>query len=330
MERCTHFLSAVVVGCFFLIGSGEASEAPQKSEAPLPGSSAESQGNNNAGANKYPTENAPLSVRVIQSPDDSARNAAREAEASEHERKDLDAQIAQAQAAKEQVITSWCVVALTLLGSGFLFFTLYETRRTAKAAIESAKAAMDQVAFTKRQEDRQEIADKLNYEAMNISLSAAKQSADAATRAAAAAEKSVNSVEDTAKRQLRAYVGIASVEVKNAHIQVRFVNHGHTPAHEVSSWGGHSFDEQVPKSTIEKLEQANPASSTIAWQGISNYISPFTGNLDTNIKSKIFIYGLIRYKDVFGEIRRTYFQFCSVWKSNGWEFHGCSDGNDAN
>lgn len=132
----------IAVAGFFLIGLGKAAESPKGSRMPHSSPPEKGQTENKARGNEYPTENAPLPVRVVQSPSDAAHGAGREAKADEHEAKDLDAQVRQAGASEQQAAASWWAVVLTGLGSGFLLWTLFETRRTANAARQSADAFM--------------------------------------------------------------------------------------------------------------------------------------------------------------------------------------------
>jgi hypothetical protein len=83
-------------------------------------------------------------------PDDTARTASRESAAAEHDAKDLDAQLGNAQAAERSaqaaetaLWTAWARTILAAVGAFFLGWTLIETRRTAKAALSSSVASVE-------------------------------------------------------------------------------------------------------------------------------------------------------------------------------------------
>jgi hypothetical protein len=93
----------------------------------------------------YPTEDAPLPVRVIPSAADAEHTAAREKESDEHERADL---IAQQQQGRAAIVSAWIALGGTVVAGFALWFlikTYGETKAAAEAAQRSANAAMDQV-----------------------------------------------------------------------------------------------------------------------------------------------------------------------------------------
>lgn len=90
---------------------------------------------------QYPTESAPLPVRVIESPSDAAHTKEREAQSTKHDAADLKAQERTADATEEQVLASKAAVVLSLFGLVGLGLTFCETRRTAIAAVKSASIA---------------------------------------------------------------------------------------------------------------------------------------------------------------------------------------------
>ena len=82
---------------------------------------------------------------------------------------------------------------------------------------------------------------------MQHSLLIAQESADAAKKSAEASERTINTIEITAERQLRAYVGVERVEMLNIRpnpskdfeetwIHVRFKNFGQVPATRLEYW----------------------------------------------------------------------------------------------
>lgn len=96
-----------------------------------------------AHANHFPTDAVPFPVRVVESPSEAADRQAREAKTDKHDTEDLDAQIRAATAAEKQVGIGLGATALSFVGMVLLIWTLFETRRTAKAAEQASKTAVD-------------------------------------------------------------------------------------------------------------------------------------------------------------------------------------------
>jgi hypothetical protein len=91
---------------------------------------------------RYPTEAAPLPIRVVESPGDAAHSKEREAKADKHDAEDLEAQVRTADATERQAILSLVAIVISSLGLIGLALTFYETRRTAQAANASVRLAM--------------------------------------------------------------------------------------------------------------------------------------------------------------------------------------------
>lgn len=132
-----------------LLWAGEvAAQGPESQRVPQPAPAVEGQAQREAQRGNRPAEPPPVPVRIIQSPDEAAHDAAREAKSDEHEANDLAAQRKAADAAADsaasaygQVIAAFVGIFFSLVGTGLLVWTLRETRRTAQAAIDGAFAA---------------------------------------------------------------------------------------------------------------------------------------------------------------------------------------------
>jgi hypothetical protein len=143
----------------------------------------------------------------------------------------------------------------------------------------------------------------------------------AAGRAARAATKSVEVTEDTAKRQLRAYVGTISVPVEKLsvgappRICINIRNFGLTPAYKLQSWidivhaGTESEVEQYSLPFRESLIVLYPS-------GKNGNLCTADFDLDRELydhlmdgTKNIYLLGQFRYEDAFGDVRITAFRY---------------------
>jgi hypothetical protein len=166
-------------------------------------------------------------------------------------------------------------------------------------------------------------------------VDAANNSAKSAQDAAGAANASVKLAEETARRQLRAYVYLDSGEIRKivngdrTYIEVRqvFKNYGQTPAYKYRAWGG-----------VLVLDAKNPVFPPMK-EGIAETVvgpgqirrAPIAGPVSdaelAAIKAKtkaIYVMGWIRYEDAFGrtwthEMYETNGQEIMIDGSQGWQ-----------
>ena len=95
-----------------------------------------------ANSKPYPTEQAPLPVRIIESATGSQHTKTRETQADKHDAKDLDAQIRAANAAEKQILPSWAGAILSFVGTLLILWSLCESReanRLTRRALLHAK-----------------------------------------------------------------------------------------------------------------------------------------------------------------------------------------------
>lgn len=125
-----------------------AAQPPERQGVSHPSPAVEGQPKGATQRGYRPPEPPPIPVRIIQSVDEAAHESYREAKSDEHEAKDLAAQQKAADAAYSaaasaywQEIATFVGIGLTFIGTGLLVWTLRETRRTAKAAIDGVIAA---------------------------------------------------------------------------------------------------------------------------------------------------------------------------------------------
>lgn len=139
--RWHHWIGAWAIGLALLAAGGPSAQTPERERMPHPGPSVEAETQREANRGGRPPEPPPVPVRIIQSVDETEHDATREAKSDEHDAKDLDAQKRAANAAEKQILPTRVAVGLTAFGTCLLVWTLYETRRTANAAVEGIKAA---------------------------------------------------------------------------------------------------------------------------------------------------------------------------------------------
>lgn len=164
-------------------------------------------------------------------------------------------------------------------------------------------------------------------------------SAIAAQKSAEAAEAAVNVASDTAKRQLRAYVTLNDAIVEwlspqQFAVVISVINSGQTPAiglryaSRVAVGGKPDHFEEMSKiednaSTIDlgagtdiKLRIPNP--------------DPLPEDIVTAAKERrvpLYVWGEIRYRDVFGKTRRTHYRM--ELAESGDKLRMCSSGNES-
>jgi hypothetical protein len=135
----------------------------------------------------------------------------------------------------------------------------------------------------------------------------------------------VKGAEETSERQLRAYVMIHSVAIRNTtvggkpEVTITFKNSGETPASEMTHWarlGFHPFPSpisfpQKPRQTMPPAPLA-PGGVIMITTGIDRQLDTTTFATLQNRSHALYLAGEIRYKDAFGKPRETDFVlFCT-------------------
>lgn len=156
-----------------------------------------------------------------------------------------------------------------------------------------------------------------------------RRSAIAARRAAIAAGRTVKTMEDTAERQLRAYVLVTAVRIENIgggnapEAIVTIKNCGQTPAYELTQWSNmgldlfpHSIDPPMRDRPDDKMGKhpLGPNSELFSRPTLGTKEKPRrlqAFEIDGLAKGDIAIYviGRIRYRDAFGKSRITDYRF---------------------
>lgn len=128
-------------GC---LSASALAQAPNTERVAAPSPAIENQRPNKPDTAPYPTESAPLPIRIIEKPEDSKRAEDREAKSDKHDAEDLDAQRRSATAAEEQVLPAWLGAALAGVGTILLVVNLFvleadrrQTKRSAEAQLRA-------------------------------------------------------------------------------------------------------------------------------------------------------------------------------------------------
>jgi hypothetical protein len=160
-------------------------------------------------------------------------------------------------------------------------------------------------------------------------------------RQTVATEATVRTMQDTAERELRAYVSPVSMNrfVENgvAYFKITYENSGQTPAHGCAQWVAEHI---VPLTKDTKIPEANNTADksvfVLAPKGTMEVIQPaaeIPPEIVVSIQKKfyaIYLYGEISYLDAFGKRRHT--RFRCMCHGDGFavgRFAPCEDGNYA-
>ena len=180
-----------------------------------------------------------------------------------------------------------------------------------------------------------------------------KKSADAAKESAEAATAAVAQMRDTAERQLRAYVCVNSAVLKFPQpdipeAQVHFKNCGQTPAYALRGWIHTWFTEYPLKEPLPTApDDLRKGSETLPAGGTTIFVAPRKPPLPpSNLallgteKFTLYVYGEVRYRDIFGREQYTKFRLIHGGTegtrkivgrdgSEQWLLKPDSEGNDA-
>jgi hypothetical protein len=172
-----------------------------------------------------------------------------------------------------------------------------------------------------------------------------EESVKAANRAAEVAEQTVKTMEDTAVRQLRAYVGLSTSEMSALSpgqplaVELRIRNTGQTPAYNVSCYFRMQFAPYpFPREWMEELPIGPRVASTLAANAEFMTEQRFHRALaEAEIaaihggEAAVYVFGDVRYIDVFDKPRRTKFavMYGGAAKSVSSRLAFYKDGNEA-
>lgn len=155
------------------------------------------------------------------------------------------------------------------------------------------------------------------------SADAAKDAANTASRQANISTKTLETMQDTARRQLRAYVSVypsgLALEVNDVAIKIiqvfaRVKNHGQTPAQEVSFiFKGDLVPNPLPNdfifppaaTRIDDLFAIPPAEEVNSWFNLNRFITSDELTALAGNTLYLGLWGAMFYRDVFDEIRQT-------------------------
>jgi hypothetical protein len=135
-----------LMGAILALCCASSTAAPEPKRVPERSPAIEGNADNQPSKSHGTTEQSPLHVRIVQSPDGAASANARERDSYKREREDLKAQIRSADAAEEQVVLTRWTVGLSIVGALGLFATLLLANRSVREAARAADAANDNTA----------------------------------------------------------------------------------------------------------------------------------------------------------------------------------------
>jgi hypothetical protein len=179
-------------------------------------------------------------------------------------------------------------------------------------------------------------------ETMKVQAELTRQTIEQGQQANATAFKSLELSQDTTKRQLRAYIALESAAfessplIRPSNLLVSFKNYGATPAYSVKFAGCvHTITQQelellsIEEESFESKGTLPPNESGVNAEYI-NFPDEVRQNLrDNNLK--LFVYGEVRYIDIFGEPHKTKYRLIPNHKPMLGQFVLVpdTDGNEA-
>jgi hypothetical protein len=196
-----------------------------------------------------------------------------------------------------ETVAVW-VEALALVAIFGLDF--WEYRKQGKDRIEQHKETLAQM------------------EVMQRYALAAEAAANAANTSSETAKATLAQMQDAAERQLRAYICVDSATLKfpEANVpeaQIHLRNCGQTPAYDVSGWIHTWFAEYPLKEVLPSApDDLRKGIEPLASGRISIFVAPRKPPLPPENLARLgtaqftmYVYGEIRYKDIFGKERFT-------------------------
>lgn len=148
-------------------------------------------------------------------------------------------------------------------------------------------------------------------------------------------------VSETAERQLRAYVGVVSIDTTKPFMDeftVHIKNVGQTPAHKMTFW--HAWETGTSVDFVENTEPSSAGPKRDLFPGVDlgieipiNFRDDAIRNEVLNRRTPFYLWGGIRYVDTFGKVQKTIFR-CMLPIGDGVDTSShtlisCAEGNDA-
>jgi hypothetical protein len=180
-------------------------------------------------------------------------------------------------------------------------------------------------------------------EAMKEQIAVGKNQADIADTAVRIAERSAKAAEDGVKTAQentifaqRAYVCVTKANIQEGNLfTLHIENAGNTPANDVQMVCRAEVREEDPnpKLALYAPEQHHSAIGVIAPHAFIQKLKLIDGGFGAIQQKrmqagwKLYCYGKIYYKDIFGNLRNTYFSFSQRW--NNQVIGPCEQGNEA-
>lgn len=213
-------------------------------------------------------------------------------------------------------------MALSALGVWLVYTTFDETRKANRIAMRANVRATRQ--------------------AVSGALETAK-ALDIARRNAEATIKLVETTQDSARREQRAYVTIAAITLNNISLGskpkafISIVNAGKTPAYEFSpifyfGWRGSDFDEEsliIPESQPpESVSCLGPGQTANSFPILPIEWNDECAKRFDEGEMVLYFFGRITYRDAFGDHRETTFRSFHDRNCDTGHFMHCKTGNN--
>ena len=194
---------------------------------------------------------------------------------------------------------------------------------------------------------------KLGEDAGKTSERQAKETVNAiaaSQQAADAAVQTVRTMDVTAERQLRAYMNVQNVDAhwapekgllaRGYAVVVNVKNNGQTPAHKMTSWATavsekpdwNEFPGPPPRQEFGVSVYGPTQGGNIVKRGQALNFDEDEVEKWRNGTAALFVYGEIRYVDVFDKTRCTKFRYVMPpdgVEDDGGRFRACAEGNEA-
>jgi hypothetical protein len=303
--------------CWILLSSltsyGQTPTPSESSEKPKP--SAE-QPKKRTKSDQRGTETSPLFIKII--PPDNAQPEPNDTKANHNEKSPNEGW---ASAERWVAIFTGLLWVTTAILASYTAFLWGATKRLANDAKDTA--------------DRQA---RETQESLRI-----------ATESANAAKLTVKTMEDTARKELRAYMGVDHIVIYDDHLSsdsghadIRIKNFGNTMAKSTQIW----IEASEPVGDPDFNEKGERRAKTVVMPkealGFKQPIERTMGGTMSNLNPGILrIWGRIEYTDVFGQDHWTTFRFMNDRRTSfpspsgvghqvyGWSTKTCDEGNDA-
>jgi hypothetical protein len=182
---------------------------------------------------------------------------------------------------------------------------------------------------------------------MRKNIEIAQKAADAAKESAEVAQTTVKTMEDTAERQLRAYIHVGGGKDKGPildapdgpEVWLLLKNTGQTPAYKVEHWIKAGILPYPLNSDLTGPDESAKMTKIVLPPGVEMNLFWKTGTpleraqidaIRDGTECRLYVWGEVHYLDAFDKPRFTKFRFMHGGPTRGVDIEACEEGNDAN